>query len=260
MRRSRARALYNRPSAMAALFQSREKAAIAEAIRADLARVKDLRARARQAGGDRLRLRGWQADRLARTYPDLLASPRYGRAARFFLEDLYGPKDYAERDDEVGRILPSMTRLLPAGAVRTLGLAVELDCLSEALDAGIIDALRSAAAQGGDLRIDARRYADAYRSCQNRPDRERQIRLVREIGESLDALARKPLVAKAIELMRGPAHLAGLGELHEFLERGFFAFRDMQGAAGFLDTIERRERRILEQLFAGAPDPFAGGN
>jgi hypothetical protein len=33
----------------------------------------------------------------------------------------------------------------------------------------------------------------------------------------------------------------------------------MQGAAEFLDTIERRERRILERLFAGLPDPFATG-
>jgi hypothetical protein len=244
---------------MVALFHSREKAAIAEAIRADLARVKSLRAAARRAGDDRLRLRGWQADRLAQTYPDLLASDRYGRAARFFLEDLYGPKDFAERDDEVARILPSMTRLLPVAAVRTFGLAVELDCLSEALDADMIAALRVCSARDAALTIDAKRYAEAYRGCANQPARERQIRLVREIGEALDALAQKPLVVKAVEMMRGPAQLAGLGELHEFLERGFFAFRDMHGAAEFLDTIERRERRILERLFAGAPDPFAAG-
>jgi len=242
---------------MVSLFHSHEKAGIAEAIRADLARVKSLREAARRAGNDRLRLRGWQADRLAKTYPDLLASPRYRRAARFFLDDLYGPKDFAERDDEVARILPSMTRVLPVAAVRTFGLAVELDCLSEALDAQLIAALRSGAARDAELKIDAKRYADAYRRCANRPARERQIRLVREIGEALDALARKPLVAKAVEMMRGPAHLAGLGELHEFLESGFVAFRDMQGAGEFLDTVERRERRIMEQLFAGASEPFA---
>ncbi|MCC6608815.1 MAG: hypothetical protein IT515_03940 [Burkholderiales bacterium] len=242
---------------MVALFHSRAKAEIAEAIRADLARVKRLRADARRAGDDRLRLRGWQAGRLAETYPDLLQSERYGRAARFFLEDLYGPKDFAERDDEVARILPTMTRLLPLGAVRTLGLAVELDCLSEALDAEMVATLRRGDAPAAELGIDAKRYADAYRSCANRAARERQIALVREIGEALDALARKPLVAKALEMMRGPAHLAGLGELHAFLERGFFAFRDMRGAREFLDTIERRERRILDRLLAGAPEPFA---
>lgn len=242
---------------MVAFLQSREKAAIAEAIRADLARVKRLREAARRGGGDRMRLRKWQAERLARTYPDLLASARYGRAARFFLEELYGAKDFAERDDEVARILPTMTRLLPLAAVRSFGLAVELDCLSEALDAELVAALRAGEPAGTNLAIDAKRYAAAYRRCANRPDRERQVRLVREIGEAMDAFAHKALVAKAVELMRGPAELAGLGELHAFLEGGFLAFRHMEGAGEFLDTIERRERRILERLFAGDPDPFA---
>ena len=241
---------------MAGLFTSREKSAIADSIRADLARVRELRAAARSAGDDRLRLRAWQSERLARTYPDLLADPRYGPAARFFLEDLYGPKDFSARDDEVARILPAMTRILPASAVRTFGLAIELDCLSERLDAAIIAALRASRTDGAVLTIDSTRYATAYRACANRPERERQIALVGEIGVALDALARKPLIARAIELMRAPAHAAGLGELHDFLERGFGAFRHMRGAREFLAIIDRRERLILDRIFEADPDPF----
>lgn len=241
---------------MASLFISTEKAAIAEAVRSKLARVRDIRAAARRAGGDRLKLREWQAGRLAGTYADLLADARYGPAARFFLEDLYGPKDFTERDDEVARILPTMTRLLPTSAVRTFGLAIELDCLSEQLDAALIDALREGVGTGAPISIDAARYAAAYRKCANRTDRERQIALVGEIGVALDALSEKPLVAKALRMMRGPAHAAGLGALHEFLERGFLAFRHMHGASEFLAVIGRRERRILDRLFAGEPDPF----
>jgi len=44
--------------------------------------------------------------------------------------------------------------------------------------------------------------------------------------------------------------------LHEFLARGHAAFRHMRGADEFLATIARREARINEQLFAGAPRPF----
>jgi hypothetical protein len=242
---------------MGPLFASSEKSAIAEATRAALARVRDIRAAARRAGDARLKLRAWQAERLARTHADLLANARYGPAARFFLDDLYGPKDFAERDDEMARILPTMTRILPANAVRTFGLAIELDCLSEQLDAALIDALRASAGVGAPLTIDATRYAAAFRKCANRPERERQIALVGEIGVALDTLARKPLIAKAVELMRGPAHAAGLGALHEFLERGFRAFRHMSGASEFLAIIDRRERRILARLFAADPDPFA---
>jgi hypothetical protein len=241
---------------MGPLFASNEKSAIAEATRASLARVRGIRAAARRAGDDRLALRAWQSERLARTYADLLANARYGPAARFFLEDLYGAKDFAERDDEMARILPTMTRLLPANAVRTLGLAIELDCLSEQLDAALLDALRAKAGAGAPLVTDATRYAAAFRDCANLPERERQIALVGEIGAALDALARKTLIAKAVEMMHGPAHAAGLGELHAFLERGFQAFRHMRGASEFLATIDRRERRILARLFGGDPDPF----
>ena len=45
-------------------------------------------------------------------------------------------------------------------------------------------------------------------------------------------------------MMHGPAHMAGLGELHSFLERGFDAFRMAcsDDADEFLATIISRER------------------
>ena len=54
-----------------------------------------------------------------------------------------------------------------------------------------------------------------------------------------------------LKMLHRPAHLAGFGALQDFLERGFSAFKNMQGADEFLATIERRETRIMESLFAG---------
>jgi len=117
-----------------------------------------------------------------------------------------------------------------ASAVRAFGRAVELDCLTEELHAALLHRLREGAGTGA-LAIDARLYAGAYRRCANRPARERQIALVRESGEALGALAQRPLIARAVGMMRGPAHVAGLGQLHEFLEREFRAFRHVRGCA-----------------------------
>jgi hypothetical protein len=139
--------------------------------------------------------------------------------------------------------------------VQSLTLAVELDALSEELDAQIIDQLRGGQ-PAGLLSINEARYADAYRACDNRRDREIQIVLVDTIGRLLDGVAHKALVTAAMELMRGPAHLAGLAELYDFLERGLRAFRQMDGAERFLETVRGRESAILERLFAGTPDPF----
>lgn len=238
-------------------MSSKEKAHWVAQLRQHLGRAKALRGAANadpRMAQDRLRLRTWQAGRLAATYRDLLDSERYNAAARFFLTDLYGPKDFSERDHEVERILPTMSATLPASGIRTVALAIEVDALSEELDAAMVAELRRARAMA---KISEKAYAEAYRRCGRRAQRELQLKLIGEIGEALAALVRKPLVHAALRIMRGPAKLAGLAELHQFLEDGYAAFHGMGDPAEFLAAIATREETILQQLFGGAARPFA---
>jgi hypothetical protein len=62
----------------------------------------------------------------------------------FFLSDLYGPKDFRSRDEELARVVPVMVRVLPARALQTLLEAVKMDTLSESLDTDMVLALRAA--------------------------------------------------------------------------------------------------------------------
>ena len=87
-------------------------------------------------------VKSWQSQRLQQTYPDLLASPRYGPACRFFLDELYGAKDFSQRDNEALRVVPKLARMLPDRAIETMALAVELDELSETLDARVAGLIR----------------------------------------------------------------------------------------------------------------------
>ena len=227
-----------------------DKDAFAALLRANLVSVRELRSasvlRGKQAAL-RMRLRAWQAARFERTYADLMASDRYRPAAEYFLSDLYGPKDFSERDDELARLLPVLTRILPASAIQTLAVGVELDLLSESLDLAMVQALL-AAGQAADADISEAAYIRAYRTCGNRPGREAQIELILQIGEAIEIITRKPLLRAAIALH--------MGELHEFLDSGFHAFRNMRGAAEFLTIIRERETRILARLFAKHRTPF----
>ncbi len=229
-----------------------DRAACSAALASCLAEASELRLAAAAdatTGRRRQALREWQAARLARTHADLLASRRYGPAADFFLSELYGPKDFSARDAEVARILPMMTAMLPVSGLRTILLAVEVDALSERFDAAMVRML-GARLDSGLLGDDA--YARAYRQVGDRAGRVTQIRLIGETGEALEALAGKPLVRGILKMMHGPAHMAGLGELHAFLERGFEAFRSLGSDAGeFLETIISREQEISRALFAG---------
>lgn len=206
---------------------------------------------------DRRVVRAWQAERMARTYADLLAQSRYAPATRFFLDEVYGAKGYPMSDEDVARILPTMGKLLPPSALETIEAAIELDWLSERLDGALARELRAAQDDVDDpLEISVSAYAKAYVKSGKPKERERQFELICQIGRELDRLAGKPLVSTTLQLMRGPALLAGLQSLQRFLERGFNAFKNMRGAAEFLDTIAERERRISAQLFEGKPRPF----
>jgi hypothetical protein len=190
-------------------------------------------------------LAAFQARRLAGTYEDLARTTRYGPAVEFFLSDLYGPQDLTARDDQVLRALEKLKRFLPSGALLALARAFELHVLSIELDAA------TAAALPPGIPVDAEAYAGAYRAAGRPDDRERQISLIGDIGGLLDGLAHHPEVGLAIRLSRGPAHAAGYGQLQDFLERGYRAFRKMDGAEEFLATIDERERALMESLFAG---------
>jgi hypothetical protein len=195
----------------------------------------------------RAALRAWQALRLARTHHDLLENPRFHDAAQFFLTDIYGPKDLNRHIEDVRRIVPVMTRLLPDSGMAAVAHAVELNALSESLDGAMADALGA-----GIATITKATYAAAYRKVGRADDRERQIDLIALLGGALEGLARQRFVGAALKMMRGPARAAGLGELQGFLERGYAAFRAMRGGADeFVSLIVLRERSIAKALFAG---------
>ncbi|MDP2821626.1 MAG: hypothetical protein Q8O52_02950 [Sulfuritalea sp.] len=226
-----------------------DKDAIGHELAACIAEARELRAA--RAGDpepdDFPRLKEWQAARLARTYTDLLASPRHKPAAEFFLSDLYGPKDFRTRDEELARVVPIMVHVLPARALLTLLEAVKMDTLSESLDSAMVLALRKV---GKSKRIDWPAYVAAYRTCGRRKDRELQIALIDKIGKTLDRLTRMPLIRISLKLMSGPAQLAGLGALHDFLQGGFDAFSFMKGADEFLAIVTERETTLMRELFA----------
>lgn len=200
-------------------------------------------------------LQRWQSARLTRTYADLLASPRYRLAAEFFLNELYSGRDLRQRERDLARIVPVMTRVLPTHVLHTAALALELNALSRELDARLTHVLVAEFAFRD--RLDETAYVAAYRRCANYDQRRHQIELVERLGRDLRGIVPKRFIRAALTLAKTPARLAGLEEPHRFLEAGFHAFRHMgEDAEIFIATITRRERIILEQIHAGHPRPL----
>ena len=196
----------------------------------------------------RTALKTFQSRRLAATHADLLAAADSHDAALFFFDELYGAHDLSQRDADLERIIPTMQRLLPVNALQAITEAIVLDALSERLDTQM--ALRLGA------RFDEAAYIAAYRDATAPAERARQLELVQALGQSLCELVRIPLLGTTLAMMRGPARLAGLGDLQQFLERGFSAFKRMKQAERFVATIAGRERQTMERIYAGHASPF----
>lgn len=201
-------------------------------------------------------MRHWQAQRLRASFAHHLADSRTRPAAEFFLSDMYGDHDFSRRDADIARVIPIMRPLLPAVLLDAVADAIALAALSHAFDLRMAQALHDSV----DARrpLDATLYARLYRQVGKPRLRAEQIRLIGSVGDGLNAALRIPGVHRMLRMARLPARALGLGELQNFLERGFSAFALIGDTHAFLDAIVRDELAVMRRLFAGSRDPFAG--
>jgi hypothetical protein len=223
-----------------------EAATASKRIETALGRVAAAR-RARKADVALGRWAEWvkrlQCERFTLQYADLLAHPTFGGAARFFLTDLYAPRDFSERDAQFARISGAIERLFPRDVADTATLMAQLHALSEELDNNMAEALIRNGAQAS-----APAYRSAWRSLNQSAPRRQQLSEVMALGARMDELTRRFGLRTALTLMRGPARAAGLKDLQGFLERGFDAFAAMSDPKPFLAQIQAREAGFLAAM------------
>ena len=187
-------------------------------------------------------LKHYQQERFRRTYADLLNDARHRDAALFFLEELYGPKNFEERDAQFMRIVPAVRRMFPHEIVQTVSNLASLHALSETLDTEMGRHLPSEA-------VIAEDYAAAWQATGRPEAREKQIALTLAVAQAPDRNTRRGWVRPTVRLRRGPPPAAGMSELQNFLENGFDTFKALRGANYFLDCIAKRERALATALF-----------
>jgi hypothetical protein len=200
-------------------------------------------------------LRTWQSERLALTYADLLSDQHYRPACLFFLSDIYAPRDFSQRDHDLQRIHDFLSRVVPPLMLQVLTDAIELNTLTNELDNQLMRVLVDTL--GVTDTISPHLYVEAYRQCDNYAERIRQINLITGLAAQVNEGAHLFATRLALKVIRGPAYRAGWSEVYDFLERGYDAFRQMRDVEQFARIIEEREKRILDRIYCGHPDPFA---
>ncbi|SFM63880.1 FFLEELY motif protein [Marinobacter zhejiangensis] len=196
----------------------------------------------------------WQAERLKSTHQDLYQQPDYHQGLHFLLTDLYAPASLNQRDDSIDRVFPKMVKWLPDHLLATLAGLVELNLVTQTLDLGLVETLARLSYPVDDLQ--AWQYCEAYRLADQHQQRRRQIELIAEVGGQLDRYVRNRTLGWLLSMSRSAADMAGLGDLHDFLHRGYSAFHAMENVEQLITQLVTRENQVLEQILAAAPAPF----
>lgn len=194
----------------------------------------------------RLALQAFQSHRLRRDYRDLSAMAQYTPVGEFFFEEMYGPRDFSDRDSSARR-LQSYLHLFPGVRLRDIEEVLDLLELTVQLDDHLARMLHAEAAP---LDFDETLYEAYYRKQDNYDERLRQLDLVRSCLLSVFHLSRSALLGVALHRSGLIARLAGIGPVHTFLTKGYDALRGVSDITIFSDTIYTRELKRLDRIYA----------
>ena len=192
------------------------------------------------------RFTDWQMHYLLTLFVDLHEQPGYGAAIDFTVSDLAGV-GISDRDHDLERAAPIITRMLPQKALETIAAAAKLNARVLHFNLGIFDLLQV----DGRLpeTISERAYCAACRESSSLEECVEMVHVAIELGATLKSLVKVPLLGGMLRAMRGPAHAAGFAALHKFLDDGYTKFRAIPDIDLFLEEIDTRMTAFFEAIF-----------
>lgn len=196
----------------------------------------------------------WQLQYLLPFFSDLHAQEGYAEAINFTMSDLAGV-GISDRDRDLERAAPAITRMLPLRALATIAAAAEMNARVLEINIAICRCLLVGDALPPE--ISELEYCMACRQASSLDECTELVHLITELGRTLKTLVTIPLLGGTLRAMRGPAHAAGFGALQEFLEKGYSTFRQIPDIDHFLSEIEKRMIRMFTIIYT-APQEKLG--
>jgi hypothetical protein len=188
----------------------------------------------------------WQLGYLLPFFGDLHSQPGYAEAIDFTMSDLAGV-GISDRDRDLERAAPTITRLLPLQALDTIAAAAEMNARVLEINTAICQCLLVGKLLPDE--ISELEYCIACRKASSLEDCVELVHLITGLGNTLKTLVTIPLLGGMLRAMRGPAHAAGFGALQQFLQDGYSTFKQIPDIDRFLCEIEARMTRMFEIIY-----------
>ncbi|MEM1263062.1 MAG: hypothetical protein AAGH76_11755 [Pseudomonadota bacterium] len=187
----------------------------------------------------------WQSRYLLAQHAAFAERDEYRDATAFVVNDLTG-FEVSKRDQDLARIIPLMSRVLPDSVLATLARALELNAGALAMNLKIC---REIEATGAIERLTEQRYAAALRAVTDREAALSMVLAIKDIGRELDRIVQIPMISSTLTSMGLPARLMGFQALHRFLAEGFRVFRALPNTDVFLDELETQMLTVYARLY-----------
>ncbi len=193
----------------------------------------------------------WQLAFLLPFFHDLHRQDGYREALDFTMSDLAGV-GISERDQDLERAAPAITRMMPTGALVTVSVAAEMNARVLEVNTAICRNLMVNDALPAPITVED--YVLACRAASTLDECVELVHLITDLGRTLNSLVQVPLIGVMLRAMRGPANAAGFGALQNFLETGYTTFKAIPDVEIFLQAIDSRMVGVFEQIFELSPE------
>lgn len=199
----------------------------------------------------------WMKERIAQTHAEFFARPENRLMAQYFLKRLYGGPDFDALAQQIERLLKfahKVENFVPENGIKTGTKSVNLAVLATQLDEQVAKQLLADYPANTPITDEIMRQT--LIKLNQGEARYEQLRLLDELGVTLDKYMRSTMMYATFKMCKGLAHKYQFDGMYEFIQEGFAAMKPMKSAAAFIKSFTATERKIIEKVHSGHPDPF----
>lgn len=202
-------------------------------------------------------VQNWLKQRILETHHELFNQPQNKLMASYFINRLYGGPDFDALAIQIERLLKyahKAEKILPENAIKTGLKSVGLALLAMQLDEQV--AKQILIDYPKDQILTDEMIIRTLVKLDQAELRYKQLDLLDELGESLDKYMRSFIMHTAFKMCKGTAYKHNFDLMYEFIGEGFVAMKPLKSAAQFIQSFTEEERRIVENVHSGKPNPF----
>ncbi len=199
----------------------------------------------------------WQKQRIQRTHAKQFAEKQNILMSEYFLSRLYGGPDFDALAGQIARLVKyahKAEKLIPENAIKTGTAGVTLAILAVQLDEEVAIQLLEDYPNNPALTDEMMRLT--YLKLNQGENRLKQLRLLDELGISLDKYMRSFMVQAAFKMCKGAAAKYHFEVMYDFMQDGFLALKPLKSAEKFVKEFTAIERQIVDKVHAGDLNPF----